>query len=152
MEGYFNCCSCDTWLQKIWKEGIDYDHGACFDNWFVGKYVIGLLDLKYFQTFFCPKGQLIRVHWSLLLWSNSIIRRQSHLNFWRYRSVPQASPRLCLSGLRWRCTLGLYDFVKTFTFPQKCLLRWYFWRLEMLLCSATEMSLLMGWGTTKSWW
>ena len=51
MEGYFNCCSCDTWLQKIWKEGIDYDHGAFFDNWFVGKSVIGLLALKYCQTF-----------------------------------------------------------------------------------------------------
>ena len=51
VESYFNRRSCDTWLQKIWKEGIDYDHGACFDNWFVGKYVIGDLALKYLQTF-----------------------------------------------------------------------------------------------------
>ena len=28
VEGYFNRRSRDTWLQKIWKEGIDYDHGA----------------------------------------------------------------------------------------------------------------------------
>ena len=51
VEGYFNHRSRDTWLQKIWKEGIDYDHGACSDNWFVGKYVIGNLALKYCQTF-----------------------------------------------------------------------------------------------------
>ena len=51
LEGYFNCRSRETWLQKIWKEGNDYDHGACFDNWFVGKSVIGLLTFKYFQTF-----------------------------------------------------------------------------------------------------
>ena len=51
VEGYFNRRSRDTWLQKIWKEGINYGHGACFGNWLVGKYLIGLLALKYCQTF-----------------------------------------------------------------------------------------------------
>ena len=51
VEGCFNRRPCDTWIQKIWKEGIDLNHSTCFDNWFVGKSVIGLLTLKYCQTF-----------------------------------------------------------------------------------------------------
>ena len=98
-----------------------------------------------------PNGQLIIAHWILLLQSSSIIRRQNHLHLWSYLSVPQASPRICMSGLWWLYTLELYDFVKkNLTFPQRCLSSWEFWRLDILLCSATKMRLLMGWGTTKS--
>ena len=51
VEGYFNLRSRSTWIQKIWKEGINYDHGAWFNNCFVGKSMIGLLALNYCHTF-----------------------------------------------------------------------------------------------------
>ena len=67
----------------------------------------------------CPNRQLIRVHFILLLQSSSLIRRQSHLHFWSYCSVLEASSWICLSGLWWHCTLDLYDSVKKFHITPK---------------------------------
>ena len=129
---------------------MDYNHGACFDNWFVGKFVIGLLALKYFHTVFVQTDSSsgsTEVHFldpSFL--SGGRVNYISGATGHHHKPLPGSVCLVYDIASHWTCM----NLSKRITFLQKCLSIWEFLRLEIWLCSDTAMSLLMGWGNKKS--
>ena len=150
VEGYFNSLSCDTWIQKIWKEGIDFDHCTCLENWFMGKSMIGLLALKYFLIFVVQTDSSSGST-EVYFFDPSVLSgvRVTYIGgaTGQYHKPLPGSVCLVYDG----ATHWIYmTLSKNITFPEKSLLRWDFWRIQILLCSSMAMSMLVVWGTKKS--